>query len=172
MKYVSRRFFRLTWQLFLVCFSGVLLASPKGESLISVKSETHFGECEGYCQTVLLVTNKEVRYTVHSWTKGAPDKSISRPTTKEEWSQLSQNAPLRSFFFLPSVIGHPDNVDQGEETLGFTTDERSIDTSFDYGANIKGLESYLKIIRKIREQMGKKLGIIPDSDGTIMPANH
>ena len=139
--------------LWVICAPSLLGA----QNIVSVESETSFGESVGYAQTILIITKKEVRLAKHSWTKSDPDLSIARPTKEAEWLKLSQYAPLSRLADLPEVIGDPDDADQGEESLIIVTEARRLHASFDYGANPEGLADYLNVIRAIRAEMDKKI---------------
>jgi hypothetical protein len=125
--------------------------------VLSIKSETSFGECVGYCRTTLVITSKKVTLTEFSWDKSQPARSASRGTSVAEWLRLSKGAPLRAIFKLPSVIGDPDSADGGAETLEINTGTLDKKSTFDYGARILGIDAYLEIIRKIRQQMDARL---------------
>jgi len=145
-------FFYLGFQLAIL-----FITHAHAETVLSVKSETDFGECVGYCHTVLVITAKKVVFTEYSTDKSEPPKSASRSTSDAEWLRLSKGAPLKIFSGLPLVIGDPDDADQGSEMLEIITDAQDKKSTFDYGAKISGLESYLEIIRGIRKQMSLKL---------------
>jgi hypothetical protein len=144
--------FYLGFQLAIFC-----VAQVHAENVLSVKSETDFGECLGYCHTVLVITAKKVVFTEYSTDKSKPAKSTFRSTSDAEWLRLSKGAPLKIFSSLPLVIGDPDGADQGAETLEIITDAQDKKSTFDYNAKISGIETYLAIVREIRKQMSLKL---------------
>ena len=141
----------------------ILLATPShAETVLSIKSETNFGECVGYCHTVLIITAKKVVFTEYSTDKSKPVKSTFRSTSDSEWQRLTKEAPLKIFSGLPLVIGDPDGADQGSEVLEIVTDKQDKKSMFDYGAKVSGIEGYLEIVREIRKQMEAKLDRVPN----------
>jgi hypothetical protein len=142
---------------YLIIIFTALSTTGRAEKIVSIKSGTYFGECVGYCQTSLEITEREVVYTEYSTDKSKAPRTYRRNTTPDEWTQILKSVSLNHFFTLPQVIGSPDGADEGGETFEVMTDVSDKKTTISLNTNIAGMEDYLKIIRKMRSEMHEKL---------------
>ena len=128
------------------------------EPIVSITFKSYSGECDGYCDTTLLLTNLKVDYTEFSTHKGDPPHHVSRIISPIEWSALTDGDAIRRFQRLPKVLGDPGEVDQVVWTLIVTTPTRSQEVRFDSDTKPSSLTSYLDELWKIDAEMTSKAG--------------
>lgn len=121
---------------------------------------TSFGECIGYCRTEMKVNGTTLQLKESGWNFSSmqvPDRFYTDSITVDEWNALVDAFDWRTFAALDSVIGCPDCADGGAEWLEVEYFGKVKKVTIEYGAELKGLESFLEQVRTIRERLKDRI---------------
>lgn len=115
---------------------------------------TSFGECLGYCNKSIEVSDKKVKFIKSGWdTDGLlPVKKSTESFTKEEWDILVEAINKDRFLELNAVYGCPDCIDGGAEWIQIEIIDSAYTVSFEY---LREPPSLTDIADKLRELMAE-----------------
>ncbi len=122
--------------------------------ILSIEIGSSFGMCMGYCNQTMTIDPE----TITLAKTGRPEAEYPLVTKKmatpeKRWNDLIALLDMEVFNALPEVIGCPDCADGGAETIAITTEKGTQRVTIEYGSQIKGLESFLKQLRSLKEEM-------------------
>ncbi|MFQ5631222.1 MAG: hypothetical protein ACE5I1_20820 [bacterium] len=123
---------------------------------IVVKSGTSFGLCVGYCRTELEVNGTEVGFKEFGWDfagRTVPDRFYTDTISVDVWNDLVGSFDWDAFAALDSVIGCPDCADGGAEWIEVEYFGRIKKVTFEFGAEIRGIDAFSENIRQIRKDI-------------------
>ena len=126
--------------------------NPSSQQLI-IKTGTSFGECVGYCKKELVITSEKMTYIKSSWDGSTPEVRNELVTSSEKWNILINNLKEDKFNSLPEVIGCPDCADGGAEWIEIFDGKTNKKVTFEYGASISEIDSLVKELREIRNDI-------------------
>ena len=143
---------RILTALVLAALSGCSLTSSGGAAEAILSSGTSYGECMGYCVTDLVVEDDQATLTYSGWTNGAtlPDIEHQRTLDVGERQRLNDALDLDALRRADAVYGCPDCADGGAEWVGADTGGGMTRVTFDAGAEVGGLDSYIVAMRALR----------------------
>lgn len=123
---------------------------------IVIQAGTSFGKCLGYCQSELEIQGTAVSYKQSGWDAGhrnLPDRLYTDSISVDEWDALVEALDWQVFTELDSVIGCPDCADGGAEWLDITYFGQKHRVTFDYGAEVTPIQTFLAKVREIRQRL-------------------
>jgi hypothetical protein len=134
---------------------SLLTGCEKNESDISssdieyVKYGTSFGECLGYCEKDITVTNTRIDFLKNGRDLDGdlPEVSDSENISAKNWTELIDNISLDSFLKLDSIIGCPDCADGGAEWIEIKTKQKTYKVIFEYQNEPVEMEGYINYLR-------------------------
>ena len=109
-------------------------SDPTSQDSYELKTTTSFGECLGYCNRTLTLNAATITYSKQGNTPATPDQEYSMATDPATWACIRAllDQVNRDFQDLPEVIGCPDCLDGGAESLEISDGVQSHKTRFDY----------------------------------------
>jgi hypothetical protein len=116
---------------------------------VEIASGTSFGMCAGYCLTELRVDSASITLTEESWRSDLPARTRTLPLERREWNRLQELVDTAAIRLLEGVHGCPDCADGGAEWIQIG-DVDSVRVTFEYGAELGGIEELQKEIRELR----------------------
>jgi hypothetical protein len=122
-------------------------------SALVIRSGTSFGECMGYCRTMLEVDSLDLVFSEFGWgdTVRYPTKRQSGKLTASERQCLMSSVNIDEFMKLDTVIGCPDCADGGAEWIEIERKGVTRRVTFEYGHSIPAIQNMLDRIRLLRE---------------------
>jgi hypothetical protein len=118
---------------------------------VAITHTVSFGFCPptAYCSSRLELAQGEAVLT-HESRERAPVVQ-RRPLADAQWARLSEALDQTGLRALPDVVGCPDCADGGAESLKVAFgDGRSEEVTFEYGADVAGIEALVDVLREIR----------------------
>ena len=125
--------------------TGVLLDGP-----VVVTSGTSFGMCAGYCVTELRVDSASITLTEDSHMAELPTRTRTLPLERSEWASFRALVDAAAIRRLEGVHGCPDCADGGAEWIEIEDDGQAVRVTFEYGAELDGIDALQKAIRDLR----------------------
>jgi len=116
---------------------------------VEITSGTSFGMCAGYCVTELRVDSTSIRLTEESWQSDLPARTRTLPLERREWNRLQAIVDTAAIRLLEGVHGCPDCADGGAEWIQIEGTD-SVRVTFEYGAELGGIEELQREIRELR----------------------
>lgn len=140
--------------------SGCQLVGPDGSvTVLGVSAGDSFGECLGYCRTLIDATPTRIAFTTEGWSLEGGSLPTLRDTTAMEgafWTHLVSVASSVPVQALDSVYGCPDCTDGGAEWIEIMVagqDPRRI--TFEFGNAPQELTSLSDTLRTLRRDHWK-----------------
>lgn len=121
---------------------------------LEITSGTSFGMCAGYCVTELRIVSGSIELTEESWRMELPARTRTLPLERRTWERLRALADAAGFRELVGVHGCPDCADGGAEWIEIGTAE-PLRITFEYGAELDGIEELQKVIRELRSRFDR-----------------
>ncbi len=117
-----------------------------------IRGGTSFGECGGYCRTILEVDSLDLGFTELSWgdTVAFPTKHQSGKLTPSERECLMSVVNLEAFMKLDTIIGCPDCADGGAEWVEIEKDGVTRRVTFEHGASVPAIQGLIDKLRLLR----------------------
>lgn len=112
------------------------------------------GECSGYCQVTFTVFPTIVHRKVEPWnndTVAFPVLRQSIPIAMAQYDSLFARLDRKAFMALGERIGCPDCADGGVEWFALSGPEGKKTVTFDYGADLPTVASFLAAVRGIAQ---------------------
>lgn len=133
---------------------GVLSCSiPDNDNATSVIGGTSFGECGGYCITILTITEDVASYTRSSWfPTDYPDITEIDYLSDSVWNNLIDAIDIGAFARLDTIIGCPDCADGGSEWIEIIQPDFRKKITFEYGDTLTTIQELVQQVRNIRKQ--------------------
>lgn len=128
---------------------------PASSAIQQIRYGVFSGECLGYCNTEITVTDRTAGLLKTSNIPGGrmPDITAQRQVTAGQWNRLTSAVDVFDFMGLPRTIGMPDAADQGGEWVEITAGGRTHRVTLELGGSVPGLEMLLAQLRSLREAM-------------------
>lgn len=143
-----------------LCFMGceqqsdVMNKSTLDLNTTVIKHGTGFGMCVGPCKNELTLMNDEASFTVYynggRGTEGGEPKTYTEKLTTEYINDVLKTVDFEKFKKLDEYIGCPDCADGGSEWVEIITNNSKHKVTFEYGHEVKEIESLLKLLREKR----------------------
>jgi hypothetical protein len=114
----------------------------------TIEYGTSFGECIGYCNTSISITNNNIEYTASSNSDTYPTISQNVEIDEDVLNNLLEKVDFIIFRNLDEIIGCPDCADGGAEWVSIKTNDLSHKVTFEYQNTP---EEILDLIHKLRE---------------------
>jgi len=122
----------------------------------TIKTGTSFGKCVGYCKMVLDINSKSISYIKSGWDNSSyPEVQRKIQISPKEWNSLVNALNVKKFNLLPERIGCPDCADGGAEWIEISDGKTTKKVTFEYGASISEIDSFIKKLRKLEELFQK-----------------
>jgi hypothetical protein len=118
---------------------------------MEITSGTSFGMCAGYCVTELRLDSISVTLTEESWRSDLPARTRTLPLERRDWNRLQALIDTAAIMRLEGVHGCPDCADGGAEWIQIESPD-PVRVTFEYGAELGGIEELQKEIRYLRAQ--------------------
>jgi len=125
-----------------------------GQEIVEIKTGSFFGMCSGYCLSELTITESQADYNIYGWDENDPvylPVEISDSVDSIVWGNLNTEFTFELFMSLDSIIGCPDCVDGGAEWFEIVTSDTLKRVTIEYGDSLNGLDSYINLLRTIRQ---------------------
>ena len=122
-----------------------------GREPLEVASGTSFGMCAGYCVTELRIGSSSVVLSEEAWRAELPTRTRTLPLERSEWELIQELVDTAVFRELAGVHGCPDCADGGAEWIEVGTAD-PVRITFEYGADLDGIEELQKVIRELRNR--------------------
>ena len=116
---------------------------------VEISSGTSFGMCAGYCVTELRIDSTSIVLTEESWRADLPTRTTTLPLDRGDWSRIQALVDTAAIRRLEGVHGCPDCADGGAEWIQIGTTD-SVRVTFEYGAQLGGIEALQAEIRGLR----------------------
>jgi len=136
-----------------------ILGCEDSESQISrISSGTSFGECVGYCQRELIVTEDRVSYKATGYDMTSyPVLETDTSYQKQEWEALIELVDFDALLGYEDVVGCPDCTDGGAEWIEVVMDGQNKKITFEYGDSLVSLQDLIEEIRRLRSRFESEL---------------
>jgi hypothetical protein len=118
---------------------------------LEITSGTSFGMCAGYCVTELRIDSASIELSEESWRAELPARVQALPLERGAWERLQALVDTAVFRELEGVHGCPDCADGGAEWIEIGT-TALVRITFEYGAELDGIEELQKMIRELRSR--------------------
>ena len=117
-----------------------------------IRSGTSFGECGGYCRTMLEVDSLDASFSEYSWgdTVHFPTKHQSAKLTPGDLQCLMSAVDSAAFMKLDSVIGCPDCADGGAEWIEIEGKGIRKRITFEFGHSVDAIQHLIDKVRLLR----------------------
>jgi hypothetical protein len=135
-----------------------LSAKEPTEEIVLIQNDYVCGEC--LFQTRLEITQTDMTYWEMPLGQSAFKKVASRPFAEAEWRALISSFHPDEFRSLPTVIGKPDEVDQGGWRLTIQTNQGSKSVLLDPRVKVAATDAIEKRLAALQA------GIAPRSKPT------
>lgn len=114
-----------------------------------IKYGTSFGECFGYCNSDIKITNTKIEYQNSGWTEDQQYPKISKieNINTKYTKQLISKINLNSFYKLNPIIGCPDCADGGSEWIEIKSKGKTHKVTFEYQNEPKETKDYIGYLR-------------------------
>jgi hypothetical protein len=116
---------------------------------VEITSGTSFGMCAGYCVTELRIDSTSLTLVEESWRADLPTRTTTLPLDRREWNRFQALVDTAAIRQLEGVHGTPDCADGGAEWIQIEGAD-SVRVTFEYGAELGGIEELQKEIRDLR----------------------
>jgi hypothetical protein len=148
---MTRRWFGWLALAQVVLLLGCGEASLTGPEGLVVRGGTSFGFCAptSYCITQLDITGGEAVFTRTS--RAGSELREERTLSQREWRDLVAAVDEGRLRALPDVIGCPDCADGGAEFIEVVTAEWTKRVTFEYNADVPGIDDLLRQVRALRD---------------------
>ncbi|MBI9053211.1 MAG: hypothetical protein JEY96_05305 [Bacteroidales bacterium] len=122
--------------------------------VISIEYGKSFGECNGYCDFSLTLTENTLNYKVSSFTNAVQYPEISRTIEIDSiiWLELREKVDFLLFRNLNEVIGCPDCADEGAEWVKLETRDISHKVTFEYENEPEEIEDLVDGLRELMDE--------------------
>jgi hypothetical protein len=149
----------------IILIAGLLTISLPGciqtnventDSQYTIKYVLSFGECSNECFKELLITESEAILKVQTWVgEGQSEFQVrgQKLLIEDEYQNIYQSIDLQAFQFLPNVIGCPDCVDGGAESIEILTNDIQKRITFEYLNAPKSLQQLTVKLRGLQEEL-------------------
>ena len=125
-----------------------------GQEVVEIKTGSFFGMCSGYCLSELTITESQADYNIYGWDENDPvylPVEISDSVDSFVWEDLNTEFNFELFMNFDSIIGCPDCADGGAEWFEIVTSDTVKRITIEYGDSLNGLDSYINLLRTIRQ---------------------
>lgn len=132
-------------------------ASPTsaGDKAVAFTHTVSFGFCPetAFCTSRLDLDDSNAVMTFESRRRGSVVRR--RAVDAALWRSVADSLDRDRLLALPKVIGCPDCADGGAESLTVIFDDaRAASVTFEYGAQVPGIEAVVRSLREVRESFG------------------
>jgi hypothetical protein len=136
-----------------------ILTCEDSESRISrISSGTSFGECVGYCQRELIVTEGHISYkATRNDLVNYPALETDTTFQNQEWLALTALVDFDALLSHEDVLGCPDCTDGGAEWIEVVLDGQSKKITFEYGDSLDTIQDLIDEIRRLRNRFEQEL---------------
>jgi len=146
--------------LFIIAVVYVSCDELKEEDLVfnseitTIEYGKSFGECIGYCNYSIALTENSLNYKIASWDNNGQYPEISRTVEIDSaiWFELKEEIDFLLFRNLDEVIGCPDCADQGAEWVMIETSNISHQVTFEYENEPEEIEDLVESLRDLMEK--------------------
>jgi hypothetical protein len=121
------------------------------DQALEITGGTSFGMCAGYCVTELRIDSVSATFVERSQALDQPDRSRTLPLTRSEWERFQALVDTAAARSLQGVHGCPDCADGGAEWIQIETED-PIRITYEYGAELDGIQSLQAQIRELRDR--------------------
>lgn len=141
--------------LFYSCKEEQISFSNHDERILKLTHKIEFGECLGYCITILSIDSTQVHYIKKGWTveDSLPTIDTSYTINREQWLRIVNSISLDSFFALENKYDESYFIDDGIVNLEITTNLRRKKIEHYYHFSIPSLDSLYRILKYIRIEL-------------------
>jgi hypothetical protein len=122
---------------------------------VEITSGTSFGMCAGYCMTELRIDSTSITLTEESWRSELPARTRTLPLDRRDWNRLRALVDTAAIRSLEGVHGCPDCADGGAEWIQIESID-SLRVTFEYGAELGGIEELQAEIRELRARFERE----------------
>jgi hypothetical protein len=122
---------------------------------VEITSGTSFGMCAGYCLTELRIDSTSLTLVEESWRADLPTRTTTLPLDRREWSRFQALVDTAAIRVLEGVHGCPDCADGGAEWIQIEGVD-SVRVTFEYGAELDGIEDLQRGIRELRARFERR----------------
>jgi hypothetical protein len=114
-----------------------------------IKYGISFGECLGYCQFDLTITESAIVFHKNGFDLEGllPEISATEIIDAENWEELVYKIDFASFLSLDSIIGCPDCTDGGAEWVEIKNRDIIYKVTFEYLDEPDEFSAYIDILR-------------------------
>ena len=127
--------------------TGVLL-----DGRAVVVGGTSFGMCAGYCVTELRIDSASITLTEDSHMAELPTRTRTLPLERSEWLSVQALVDTAALRRLEGVHGCPDCADGGAEWIEIEDGGQEVRVTFEYGAELDGIDELQRAIRDLRSR--------------------
>ena len=135
-----------------VALIAAACGSPTGPSdAVAITHSVSFGFClpTAYCSSRLELAQGQAVLTYESRERAPVVQR--RPLADAQWTRISEALDAAGLRALPDVVGCPDCADGGAEALRVSFgDGQTEAVTFEYGADVRGIEALVDVLREIR----------------------
>ena len=135
----------------LLLFAIAMISGCKAPVIISYGSS--FGHCVGYCNKVLLISDKDLTYVQRKNGNKPEEKKCVQPLSREIYNEVLSQFDIKSFYLLDSVIGCPDCADGGAEWITIKSGNMTKKVTFEYNKVPEKFKAAVAQIRKLEAGM-------------------
>ena len=125
-----------------------------GAATLALTSGTSFGECLGYCRTVLLVDSLTLTFTESPYngvpTPQLPIRTRTLPLSLADWKRVRGLVDVAALARLEGVHGCPDCADGGAEWIEIGPSTDRVRVTFEHGATLAGIGPLQAELRALR----------------------
>ncbi|UJR08183.1 hypothetical protein I4U23_012456 [Adineta vaga] len=148
---------QVSWQYLLaLSLLSVVYGNFERKDVRSISSGLSFGRCRGYCQQsinatinpIQLIATKQPNFAQESY----PPLRQSFTFASNQWEELLALLTPQVFSNLDDTIGCPGCADGGIEWIQVDWNNGSKRVIFESGQAIKGIESLIEKLQKMREE--------------------
>jgi hypothetical protein len=123
---------------------------------LQLTSGTSFGMCGGYCVTELSIDTLGVTLTETSQVQDLPPRVRTLPLSARDWDHLAVAVDTAAIHELEGVHGCPDCADGGAEWIQFGPSGAAVRVTFEFGAELDGIEPLQVVIRELRSRFPRE----------------
>ena len=157
---------------FLLLLSTVFLSCVKEENttisteVVSINYGTSFGECIGYCNNNITVTDTNVLLEKKGWSNivTLPEVTETTVVTAAVLQELFEKVDFDAFLNLEEVIGCPDCADGGAEWVEIITEDQSYKVTYEYFNEPEVLKELAAALRELNASLQKDNYVIVDKE--------